>query len=275
VLIGLGAALLGGFAVGGAVFLGGRAARAAPAAKVAQQAYVASVVMVAVALLAVRPSLPEAQSMAAGLLSGALSAAGIVYLYRALAVGPMATAAAISASGTAVVPLVFAATLMGADFGLAHTVGIGLIVGGVALSGSLEWRSTRGVVLNSLVAAGFFGVALTSISVAAASGPLWAVASSRAGAAIALTLIGRESTTVGVWRRATVIGALDVSASLLFVVGASLTDPGTAATLISLYPLVTMLLARVVLGEHLGPGRGISVSLAIVGILLIGLAPPL
>ena len=67
-------------------------------------------------------------------------------------------------------------------------------------------------------------------------------------------------------------GILDVAANVFFVVARGEISVALAATLSGLYPLVTMILARLVLAERL-PRLGIlSVVLAVAGTVLISVA---
>jgi drug/metabolite transporter (DMT)-like permease len=66
-----------------------------------------------------------------------------------------------------------------------------------------------------------------------------------------------------------VAGILDVGANVFFVIARGEISVALAATLSGLYPLATMLLARVVLGERLPRLGLVSVLLAVTGTVLI------
>ncbi|WP_202864663.1 EamA family transporter [Micromonospora endolithica] len=65
---------------------------------------------------------------------------------------------------------------------------------------------------------------------------------------------------------------LGVSGSLAFVEARHLTDLGVVAVLASFYPAVTVLLARMLLGERLGIGQrlGLVFCSAAVGLIAAG-----
>ena len=67
-------------------------------------------------------------------------------------------------------------------------------------------------------------------------------------------------------------GLLGVSGSLAFVGASHLADLGVVAVLASLYPAVTVLLARAVLSERLGGGQRVGLVLcsAAVGLIAAG-----
>jgi drug/metabolite transporter (DMT)-like permease len=64
-------------------------------------------------------------------------------------------------------------------------------------------------------------------------------------------------------------GLLDVSGNALYVVAREAIPVGLAAALTGLYPIVTMILARFVLGERLPRLGQLGVALALLGIVLI------
>jgi len=71
-------------------------------------------------------------------------------------------------------------------------------------------------------------------------------------------------------RRAAVfaVGAADTGANALFAIASTAGQDALVAVLASLYPVVTVLLARVALGERLSRGQGAGVGVALVGVAL-------
>jgi drug/metabolite transporter (DMT)-like permease len=67
-------------------------------------------------------------------------------------------------------------------------------------------------------------------------------------------------------------GVLDVGANVFFVLARGEISVALAATLSGLYPLVTMLLARFVLGERLPRLGLLSVVLAVAGTVVISVS---
>ena len=66
-------------------------------------------------------------------------------------------------------------------------------------------------------------------------------------------------------------GLFDVGGNVLYVVARESLPIGLAAALSGMYPIVTMLLARVVLGEHLPRLGQLGVALALLGVVLISI----
>ena len=118
----------------------------------------------------------------------------------------------------------------------------------------------RGVGLAILAAVGF-GVFFIFLHEASASDVLWVGVVLRLTGIVVLTLLAlalRRSVAVG-WRRVpgiAVVGALDTSANVLYAFASTTGLVSVAAVLASLFPVVTVLLARVVLLERLTRTQG-------------------
>ena len=69
-------------------------------------------------------------------------------------------------------------------------------------------------------------------------------------------------------------GLFDVGGNAFFVIARDTLPVGLAAALTGMYPVVTMLLARVVLGERLSRLGLLGVALALLGVVLISLGAP-
>jgi len=125
-----------------------------------------------------------------------------------------------------------------------------------------------------------FGLFFLLIRNAGQSGEVWPVAAGRVGelaAVLAAAAVLRPSLLRpglhGVRGRislaAASAGVIDVVANLCYVAATRTGSFGLAVVLASLYPGVTVLLARVVLGERLRWIQRVGLALAAVGILLV------
>jgi uncharacterized membrane protein len=124
-----------------------------------------------------------------------------------------------------------------------------------------------------------FGLFFLLIRNAGQSGELWPVAAGRIGELASLLI------TAAVLRRsllpgktsgrllvtAAAAGVIDVIANVCYVAATRTGMFGLAVVLSSLYPGVTVLLARVVLGERLRWVQRAGLALAAIGILLVAL----
>jgi drug/metabolite transporter (DMT)-like permease len=104
-----------------------------------------------------------------------------------------------------------------------------------------------------------------------AGDPLWALVFSRAASAglAGLVVIGRvDRARFPVWI-VVAAGLFDVGGNALYVIARDLLPIGLAAALTGLYPVVTMILARTLVGERLPRLGQLGVGLALIGIVLI------
>ena len=122
-----------------------------------------------------------------------------------------------------------------------------------------------------------FGLFFLLIRNAGQSGELWPIASGRIGElaviVIAAVVLRRSLLPRGAGGRlllaAAAAGAIDVIANICYVAATRTGMFGLAVVLTSLYPGVTVLLARVVLGERLRWVQRAGLGLAAIGIILV------
>ena len=261
-------------------FLGGLRAKRLPVLTVlviSQAAGVTSIALV-VAIRAVGP--PEARYVGSAVLAGICGAIGLAALYRGLAVGPMSVVAPISATA-AVVPVVFGIA-SGERPSALQSLGIALAFAGVVRQGALlrarevdGRRSTvrEGVGL-ALVAAVAFGLLLVALGEASEGDALWGTLSMRTTSFSLLVLTAlllRPSFALGERDLPVLllIGVLDTLGNALFAVATTKSLLSLVAVLGQLYPVVTVLLARVLLGERLSGSQGVGVVSTFAGVALI------
>ena len=237
-------------------------------------------------LLTATPLLPDAHLTRHDILFGALAgitgSTGVALLYLALAIGPMSVVAPITAVCAAIVPLLVGLALGERPHPLAG-LGVLLALASVGLLSQSDTgepttagkpaRLGRGVrvALASGVAIGGFFVALAQTSAAAV---MWPLAISRTvSVSVFLTIALAGGRPAGVPRAALApalaCGALDMVANALYMTAARQGQLGLVATLASLYPASTVLLARIVLGERLGLWQQVGVAGAVGAIVLI------
>jgi drug/metabolite transporter (DMT)-like permease len=258
-------------------FLAGVRTRRLPVVTVlvVSQAAGLTTIALVVAIRGVGP--PEGRYLLVGSLAGVAGALGLAALYRGLAVGPMSIVAPISATA-AVVPVV-AGILTGERPSAAQAAGIGLAVAGVVLASRMPGpdvpRGSRaeGVGL-ALVAALAFGLLLVALGEASEGDPYWGTLSMRTASFSLLVLAALVLRPSFALRERDLpvlllIGVLDTAGNVLFAVATTKSLLAVVAVLGQLYPVVTVLLARVVLGERISPGQGAGVVSAFAGVALI------
>ena len=272
-------ALLSSLLWGSADFLGGTISRRRMAVLVVLTSQAAGLVGIAlVALLAGAFDDPTDYlwwAVGAGL-AGML---GLVCFYAALAMGTMGVVSPIAALGVVVPVLVGLAR--GERPATIQLVGITIAVLGVVLASGPELSGRAGVrplVLAALSALGF-GLALLFIAEGARTSTLMTLVTMRVTSvtvlAVALAAAARRLARgrLSLDRRdvalVTVTGMADVAANLTFGLASTRGLVSIVAVLGSLYPVVTVLLARVIHAERLGAAQTVGVAGALGGVALI------
>jgi drug/metabolite transporter (DMT)-like permease len=222
---------------------------------------------------------PDAVFVPYALVSSALGVVGLMALYRGLAIGMMSVVAPIAASASV------AAVLFGAVTGerpsALQNLGIVIALGGVVLVSLAPSAGSKGAGLAAgaglgLGAAACFGLFLILFDHAAEDDPYWATLVLRIGSVSLLLLalaVVRPSkpfafgaATFGLLMA---VGLLDVAGNAFFAVASTKGLVGVVAVLSSLYPVGTVALARIILGERLTALQGVGVVCAFAGIALI------
>ena len=270
-VLALSASIVWGFAD----FLGGLYSRRISALMVllvGQAVGLAGVLALAVAL---GIGAPEPDRLWGGVLAGVGTAIGLAAFYRALAVGTMSIIAPISAMGAAVPVLV--GFVLGEAPSPVQGAGMVVALGGVFLAsrstGETGGGGKRGIGL-ALLSALAIGLGLVGLDIAAESGVLWSVITTRAVAAVVLALaFAATRAQASVTRRdlgtLALIGCLDAGAVGLLALATTTGLVGVVSVLGSLYPVTTVMLAQVVLGERLSRAQAVGVATALAGVLLI------
>jgi len=199
---------------------------------------------------------------------------GLICFYQALATGSMSVVSPI-AGLSVLVPLGFG-LWSGDRPSTFQYVGIGLAIVGVLLAAMPELSGDVGArpVLLAVVAALMFGIFLVCLAIGSESSVLMTMTAQRATSVVIVVTIAILARSVGGLRRSdapllAVIGVLDVSANLLFGLAATLGLLALVAVLGSLYPVVTVILAWIILGERLKTSQYVGVVLALAGVAAI------
>jgi drug/metabolite transporter (DMT)-like permease len=271
-------ALVSALLYGTADFLGGVAARRTAAIAATAAAQGCGFILIVLVAPFFPGVAPNAQAVAWGLGAGATGAAGVGLLYYGLAVGRVSVVAPITAVCSIVIP-VLAGLGLGERPGPLAVVGVAVAVGSVALisrhddpAGTVRERDrSLPIGLASGVAIGAFLVCLARAG--SASG-LWPLVIARGASTVMLFAAARVvRVPLRIPRTAltavVACGAIDVLANALYVVAVRGGPLGLVATLASLYPASTVLLARIVLRERLRPVQSLGLACASVAVVLI------
>jgi drug/metabolite transporter (DMT)-like permease len=258
-------------------FLAGHASRRLRLLTVLVVSQAAGLASIAVVVLARGESAPAARYLGYAALAGVAGAVGLAALYRGLAVGSMSVVAPISATA-ALIPVV-AGVVTGERPSALQGAGIGLALAGVVLA-SRDPGATgrgRGVATGvglALVAAVSFGLLLVALGAASEGDALWATLAMRTTsfgvlAATAVVLRASLSPDRSDMPALVAVGLLDTAGNTLFALASTESLLSVAAVLAQVYPVVTVILARVVLGERIARWQQVGVTGALVGVTLI------
>jgi uncharacterized membrane protein len=269
-------ALSASFAWGFADFGAGFSTRRLPVFVVATMMQMAGLVTVAVFLLFTHDGTPTWTQVAWAVFAGLLGVVGLSAFYRGLAIGAMGIVGPISTTA-AVVPLAYGLA-RGERPSTLQLAGVALTVTGV-LGASLEahpegrGRTIGAGVGLALLAALGFGCSLIGLSRAAGGGTAWAVLIMRV---VAIPCMAAFAVGVGLQRPSRRImllligvGVTDTIATLLYASASTRGLLSVVAVLASLYPVVILALARVVLNERVAPPQLVGVAVALAGVALI------
>ena len=274
------------FALGSSVlwgladFLGGLKSRSFPVPVVLGVMYASSLAAMLAFVTARGEGPPASSHVLAALGAGLVGIAGLAAFYRALAIGTMSIVAPIAATGVALPVLV--GLIGGERPGPLRSAGLALAVVGIVLAsreddgGAVGVREQRRSVLLAIVAGLGFGSYFVLAEIASRGDVAWALVLSRVSgfplvALFALAALHRGATRPAGWGLAALaaIGLLDLGANTFFNYASTIGELSSVAVASSLYPVVTVMLAALWLGERVRGVQRAGVVAALGGVLLI------
>ncbi len=271
-------------------FIGGMQVRRFPLLRVMLVSQGVGLVGLAIAAAVRGATPPEVARLLPAVVGGVAGIAALAAFYRALAIGKMSIVAPISATGVAVPVIVGVA---GGDRPAAlQLAGIAAAIIGVVLASrehgpgvSAQNGSGRSIGLALLAALGF-GSFFVGMRISARADVGWALLSARAAsvaalAAAAIVFRRRDDrprsgnhavTRLGgplALLALAAIGFFDLAANVLYAFATRHGLLSVVAVAASLYPLATVLLARLVLGERVRRIQEVGIAAAVTGVVLI------
>ena len=266
------------FLWGAADFAGGYGSRRANAFVLTAFSHLCAFVLMFAIALGQHGAFPSRISIVWALIAGTSGGFSLAIFYRALATGQMGVTAPIAALVGAAIPILV-------DVALEGTPSRWMIAGFVVAIFAI-WLITRpepsdkkdssglpaGVGMAALAGVGFAGFYLCIHQ--ATGSPLWIAAIGRIGSftATAIAVVATRAPLALDRPRATLgmlAGFLDISASALFIFASQRGRLDEAVVLTSLYPAVTVLLARLVLKEHFSRWKFIGLLAALAAVPMI------
>jgi drug/metabolite transporter (DMT)-like permease len=281
-------------------FLGGLKSKSLPLLWVLLISQGSALVVLALVVLAAREGPPSGSYLAYAGLAGIAEAVGVAALYRGLAVGIMSIVAPVAAIAP-VVPVVTAlflgeepAPIQGAGI-IAALAGIAIISWGTSpeeqppvrcppgeISGPAQARlrvspEVGASILFGLLTALGFGGFLVGMDAASEGGVPWALFVARLTSVAAFGTVYLVTRPPLALRRSelpvlALIGLLVIGADSLYAVATTQGLLSVVVVLSSLYPAVTIALARLYLNERLQRRQQVGVAVALAGAVAIAAA---
>jgi drug/metabolite transporter (DMT)-like permease len=279
-VLGIALALGSSLVYGVSDFLGGLKSRSLPVLSVLLVSQSSALVLLAINVIARGEGPPDDEFILYGVIAGLCEAVGVAAFYRGLAVGVMSIVSPIAATAP-VVPVV-AAIILGELPSTLQGVGILLALAGIAIislepGGSGASRDLAPSIVFGLLTALGFGGFLVAMDAASEGGVPWALLTARSAAVAAFVLafvitrarLGVRSADVPTL---VLIGVLIIAADSMYAVATTEGLLSVVAVLSSLYPVVTIILARYYLQERLKRHQQVGAAASLSGAVVISAA---
>ena len=226
-----------------------------------------------------------------GLMGGLSSVVALLCLYASLALGPISIISPLGALVSAIVPAIIGVSFLGESFSLLGWVAIAVALVAVVLVGFVPGENVtlpkpRAIVLA--IGAGIgIGIAVSSLARSPHDSGIAPIIVMRTTAALLLGAIvlisalrnktssagdARTPITSRVLMTIAAAGSLDAGANIFFTLASRSGSLTVVGVLTALYPLGTILLARLVLKEHVATTQKIGIALTLTASLLLALA---
>ena len=258
-------------------FAGGLASRKVGAYRAVFYADFIGLLILVVASFVYREPFPSTSGWINSLLAGALGSFGLLILYHSLSIGQMSIAAPVSALFAALLPVIVGALTEGLPSAI-QLIGFVLALAAIWLisQGDGKFHISRLSDLRFPILAGVgFGSYFIFIHNAAGdpNSFLWPMIISRAAGTVLVffMVFGRGETFVvphDAWGVVLLNATLDLSGNFFYILASKSGRLDIAAVLSSLYPGSTVILAWLLLKEHLSRMQLVGIFLALAAIFL-------
>ena len=253
-------------------FVGGYTARRFNSFYLAALGHLSGTTLMVCLALANHETMPALAQLRWAFAAGVCGGVALALFYRALSHG-MGLAAPVSAVLGAALPVAFAMLTEGLPKALPIAGFVVALVGIWLISRPESGQRPQGLGL-ALISGFGFALFYIFIKQAGNGSALWIAAGSRAASLVAtglITLLGRKfSPTYRLgFGIALLAGCIDVTGTFLFVHASQLGRLDTAVILSSLYPALTVILARIFLGEHFTRWKTVGMIAALVAVPMI------
>ena len=260
---------------GGGDFGGGLASRRVPVYGVVLVSQATGMVLCLALALVLGDSLPTGNDVVVCIVAGVLGAFGITMLYRGLAIGRMGIVAPVTGVLAAVIPVVAGFVTEGIPPPMV-LVGIAVAIVAVVLVSRVAdetgGRAGLAEALSGGTAIGLFGVAIAQLSAGDVFADLATIRLVQGLLVVVVVLVTRSAWRPGrsLLTALIAIGALDTAGNGFYLAAVQTGQLAIASVLSAMYPVVTVILAAIVLREPVTRDHTIGIGLAGLAIALMG-----
>ena len=257
-------------------FLGGVKARVLPSLTVLAASQPFGLAALGIAVAARGTGIPG-DEVAWAALAAVFGTVGLFAFYRGMAAGAISVVTPIAAVAAGV-PVIWGVAISGDHITFLQAMGFIAAVGG-SVCASLELQPERTQIAAgvgwAVLAMLAFGAYYVPMHAASTQDWLWPAFLFRCTSvtlvwSVVLVRRARPTGLRGHWPGLIAIGFLDTGGNALFAAASSTHGLlSVVSVLASLYPVVTVLLARIVLGERVQRTQDLGVVVALVGVVLI------
>ena len=282
--------LLSAFSYGYADFVGALAAKKVRAISVTTISFAFGLLIATALSFVVGANFSQA-AVTSGIYAGIASGIAISCRYAALALGPISIVSPLTAVISAIIPVIFDLAT-GAELGPFALVAIALVLVAVVLVAFVPGQDFRLPSLRALIYSvgaglGFAGIFVFLDGAPSDSGLATLIVMRIVGVALMLAGLAyaffryrpRQFLEKEIFGRSLIwlvllAGSGDVLGNVFFLVATRAGELAIAAVLTSLYPVGTILLARIVLKERIAKSQSLGIVLAIGACVLIAIGKP-
>jgi drug/metabolite transporter (DMT)-like permease len=257
-------------------FLGGVKARVLPSLTVLAASQPFGLAALGIAVAARGTGIPG-DEVAWAALAALFGTVGLFAFYRGMAAGAISVVTPIAAVAAGI-PVIWGVAVSGDHISFLQAIGFVAAIGG-SVGASLELRAKRTQIAAgvgwAVLAMLAFGAYYVPMHAASSQDWLWPAFLFRCTSvtlvwSVVLVRRARPTGLRGHWPALIAIGFLDTGGNALYAAASSTHGLiSVVSVLASLYPVVTVLLARLLLGERVQRTQDVGVAVTLVGVVLI------
>jgi drug/metabolite transporter (DMT)-like permease len=258
---------------GGGDFLGGLATRQRNPFQILAIGSLSGLICLGIAAAIRNEVWPDGSSILWSAAAGLAGAIGIASLYQGLAKAEMARVAPTSAVVSVILPVALNAILSGPFAGI-KWLGIAAGLAGILMihGWPAEGQDQEGLALAILSGLGFGGffVLIAQVQLGSLFFPLVISKAVELVLAVVIVMLGRSRPPLLIESPLPfAAGICDAGGNVFYLLASQLTRFGLAAVISSMSPAITVLLARVIIKQHLKTVQNLGVVLCLIGVGLI------